>query len=69
MEKTFYTVIAGAPGSLLVEPPDPTTVVVSWSEHDSQEDGRGWVLHSAPGVTSRYFKERYALTAATGVDR
>jgi hypothetical protein len=61
MEKTFHVVNPDAPGSLITEPPDPDSLVVAFSEHDSQEDGRGWVAHTAPGVTSRFFKERTAL--------
>lgn len=56
MQKTFYTVIAGAPGSLITEPPDPATIRVRFSEADSQDDGRGWVAGDA-----RFHRERFAL--------
>ena len=64
MERMQYTVIAGAPGSLIVEPPDPEDIRVAFSERMSQEDGKGWIVF-APGVQEvpRFFKERSALKA------
>jgi hypothetical protein len=65
MEKTFHVVNHDAPGSLITDPPDPDTLAVRFSEAWAQEDGRGWVAHTAPGVTHRFFKQGNALLRAT----
>lgn len=62
MDKTFYVVIAGAPGSLLDEPPSQPPVVY-FDERAGEEDGRSWV-YAHDGVKSRYHKQHHALIAA-----
>lgn len=61
-DKMQYTVIAGAPGSLLDAPPELDEVRVFFNELKDQEDGRGWCVFSPDRHTvQRFFKERYAL--------